>query len=146
MKILSQCGQGWKGYHGTVGDPTKMFDSFGNPLFVGDIVVLSYKDAYWINNGYPDTQYGIEFVVEEDTSIANWTGKDMKFVNGLFSVWNEGVFEDNMLDKSFFKTEAYQDKLYKIMGGWIVEKVKSFYELVNNENMGLIYVQELEER
>jgi len=141
MRILTQAGQGIKGYHGTIGTPTNMFDSFGNPLFVGDIVIISNQDKFSKQNKYLGNEYGIEFVCEENTNIANWTGRNHQYVLGIATVWDSDVFCNNNID---FDSD-YWDELYKQMDGWIVHKVKDYKELVISEKIGFLYVDEVED-
>lgn len=44
MRILSQTND-IKGYHGTIGTPTNMYDYRGERLFVGDVVCLVTFDS-----------------------------------------------------------------------------------------------------
>ena len=71
MRILSQTND-VKGYHGTIGTPTNMYDYRGEQLFVGDVVCLATFGV----DGKKAYDFGIEFVCEENTDIANWTGKN----------------------------------------------------------------------
>ena len=83
MLILSQT-KDMRGYHGTVGTPTNMYDYRGEQLFVGDVVCLVTFGV----DGKKAYDFGIEFVCEENTSIANWTGKNHQYVMGIASTYN----------------------------------------------------------
>ena len=60
MRILSQTND-IKGYHGTIGTPTNMYDYRGEQLFVGDVVCLATFGV----DGKKAYDFGIEFVCEE---------------------------------------------------------------------------------
>ena len=140
MRILTQSDGGIKGYHGTVGSTTNMVDSFGNKLFVGDVVVTSNQDDFAKKNGYLGEEYGVHFVCEENTAIANWTGQDQQYVMGIASIWNSGKFNDiNKLD-----AEEFNDFIWNKMEGWIIHKVKDYKDLVSGEKLGFLYVQDVE--
>jgi len=130
MIILSQT-EGTDGYHGTIGSPTNMYDSNGNPLFVGDIVTLHHVE-------YPDKS--VAFVCEENHRFVNWTGKEDQFVMGIASIWNSEKFKK-------VTTSVYDDDILEqidsISEGWIVKKVKDFAELVIGEHLGFLYVREV---
>lgn len=136
MKILTQENQGMRGFHGRIGDPTNMFDSFGNPLFVGDVVITSNQDKFSKQNQYLGNEYGIAFVCEENTSIANWTGRDHQYVMGIATIWDSDVFKNIPIDFNW-------DELYEQMDGWIVHKIKDYSQLAIGERIGFLYVDEL---
>ena len=80
MRILSQTND-IKGYHGTIGTQTNMYDYRGEKLCVGDVVCLTTFSV----DGVKEYDFGIEFVCEENTNIANWTGKNHQYVMGIAS-------------------------------------------------------------
>ena len=80
MGILSQTND-IKGYQGTIGTPTNMYDYRGEQLFVGDVVCIATFDV----DGKKAYDFGIEFVCEENTDIASWTGKNHQYVMGIAS-------------------------------------------------------------
>ena len=138
MRILSQT-EDMKGYHGTVGTPTNMFDYRGERLFVGDVVGLTtYGD-----NGQKEYDYGIEFVCEENTSIANWTGTNKKYVMGISSIYNNSNFE--LLNGIDVKSEEWWEKFEKIDDSFRVYKVKDHSLLAIGEKIGFLSVVEVEE-
>lgn len=138
MLILSQT-KDMEGYHGTVGTPTNMYDYRGMPLFVGDVVGLTtYGD-----DGKKQDDYGIEFVCEENTSIANWTGTNRKYVMGIASIYNDSNFES--LDWIDVKSEEWCEKFDKIDDSFRVYKVKDHSFLSIGERIGFLSVVEVEE-
>lgn len=130
MIILSQT-NGIDGYHGTVGTPTNMCDTNGNPLYVGDLVTMYHKD-------YPDKSIG--FVCEENHSYAKWTEEENQYVMGIASIWNSERFKQ-------VTARIYDDAIYEqidnISDGWIIKKVKDFAELVLGEHWEFLYVVEV---
>ena len=138
MLILSQT-KDMKGYHGTVGTPTNMYDYRGMPLFVGDVVCLTtYGD-----DGKKQDDYSIEFVCEENTRIANWTGTDKKYVMGIANIYNDSNFESlNGID---VESEEWWEKLYKIDDSFRVYKVKDHSLLAIGEKIDFLSVVEVQE-
>jgi hypothetical protein len=130
MIILSQT-ETTDGYHGTVGTPTNMCDSNGNPLFVGDIVTMYHKD-------YPDKVVG--FVCEENHQYAHWTNNEQQYVMGIADVWNSIKF--NSISESIYD-DAILEHINNISEGWIIKKVKDFAELMVGEHWGFIYVRDI---
>ena len=138
MLILSQTND-MNGYHGTVGTPTNMYDYRGMPLFVGDVVCLTtYGD-----DGKKQDDYGIEFVCEENTSIANWTKKKKKYVMGIASTYNNSNFE--LLDGIDVKSEEWFERFEKIDDNFRVYKVKDHSLLAIGEKIGFLSVVEVKE-
>lgn len=131
MIILTQT-EGLDGYHGTVGTSTPMCDSYGNPLFVGDLVTMYHKDC-------PDKSIG--FICEENHKYANWTGEEKQYVMGIASVWNSERFKDVMA--SIYDDEILE-QIDNICDGWIVNKVKDYAELVIGEHWGFLYVKDVD--
>ena len=138
MLILSQTND-MKGYHGTVGTPTNMYDYRGMPLFVGDVVCLTtYGD-----DGKKQDDYGIDFVCEENTSIANWTGTNKKYVMGIANTYNNSNFESlNGID---VESEEWLEKFEKIDANFRVYKVKDHSLLAIGEKIGFLSVVEVKE-
>ena len=136
MLILSQTND-MKGYHGTVGTPTNMYDYRGMPLFVGDVVCLTTYG----NDGKKQDDYGIEFVCEENTSIANWTGTNRKYVMGIASTYNNSNFE--LLDGIDVESEEWLEKFEKIDANFRVYKVKDHSLLAIGEKIGFLSVVEV---
>ena len=138
MLILSQTND-MMGYHGTVGTPTNMYDYSGMPLFVGDVVCLTtYGD-----DGKKQDDYGIEFVCEENTSIANWTGTNKKYVMGIADTYNNSNFE--FLDGIDVKSEEWWENFEKIDDNFRVYKVKDHSLLAIGEKIGFLSVVEVKE-
>ena len=138
MLILSQT-KYMKGYHGTVGTPTNMYDYRGMPLFVGDVVCLTtYGD-----DGKKQDDYGIDFVCEENTSIANWTGTNKKYVMGIADIYNNSKFE--LLDGIDVKSEEWREMFEKIDDNFRVYKVKDHSLLAIGEKIGFLSVVEVKE-
>ena len=136
MLILSQTND-MKGYHGTVGTPTNMYDYRGMPLFVGDVVSLTtYGD-----DGKKQDDYGIEFVCEENTSIANWTGTNKKYVMGIANTYNNSNFE--LLDGIDVNSEEWFERFEKIDDNFRVYKVKDHSSLAIGEKIGFLSVVEV---
>ena len=133
MRILSQTND-IKGYHGTIGTPTNMYDYRGEQLFVGDVVCLvtfcvDRKKKY---------DFGIEFVCEENTSIANWTGKNRQYVMGIASTYNSDNFK--VLDGVKINSEEWGEKFDTIDSDFRVYKVKDHSQLVIGEKITFLSV------
>lgn len=143
MKILTQLQQGWRGYHGTLGKVTNMFDSFGEPLFIGDVVLVVNQNEFSRKERYLGNEYGLSFVCEEDVSIVSWTGKSKQYVDGVSSICSNDVFNENSITEHFFEGD-YWDKLMEITDGWIITKMKSYETLVDGESIGPFHVQEVD--
>lgn len=133
MHILSQTND-IKGYHGTIGTPTNMYDYRGEPLFVGDVVCLT---TYGVDGKKCD-DYGIEFVCEENTSIANWTGKNRQYVMGIASTYNNENFK--VFDGVKLNTEEWGEKFYTIDSDFRVYKVKDHSQLAIGEKITFLSV------
>lgn len=102
--------KGIKGFHGVVGTPTNMTDSFGEKLYIGDIV-LPYCV---LDDGIMDYPYGnftLYYVCEENINIANWTNKNNQFVNGIRSIWNNVVFDFIKINPKRIKTIIMDDSI-----------------------------------
>jgi len=133
MKILSQTDDA-RGYHGTIGTPTNMYDCRGERLFVGDVVSLKlYNDK-----GEEADDYGIEFVCEEDTEVADWTGKNHQYVMGIAGTYNSESFK--ILEGIKVDSEEWQEKFEKLDTDFRVYKVKSHSILAINEQIGFLKV------
>lgn len=126
------------GYHGTVGTPTKMYDYTGEQLFVGDVVCVV---TYGID-GKKSGDYGIEFVCEENTDIADWTGRNGQYVNGIRSIYNSENFE--VLSKFEYESDEWYEKLYELDPDFRVYKVKDHSDLALGEKIGYLYVVEID--
>ena len=133
MHILSQTND-IRGYHGTIGTPTNMYDYRGERLFVGDVVCLV---TYRIDGKKCD-DYGIEFVCEENTSIANWTGKNRQYVMGIASTYNNENFK--VFDGVELNTEEWSEKFYTIDSNFRVYKVKDHSQLAIGEKINFLSV------
>lgn len=140
MKILTQQNMGMKGFHGYIGDQTNMFDSFGEPLYVGDIVIVSNQDKFAKQNHYLGNEYGIAFVCEEVYEIVNWTNKNQQYIMGIADIWNNNVFAENHINFD----DDYWENLINLMGGWIVHKIKDHSKLAIGECIEFIYVEEVQ--
>lgn len=139
MKIITQKDGGMKGFHGFVGDKTNMFDSFGNPLFVGDIVITVNQDEFSRKNRYLGNEYGIDFVCEEKTDIANWTNRNFQYIMGIADTWNNEVFENNVINFE----EEYWDELCTLMDGWIIRKIKDHSQLAIGERIDFLFIEDV---
>lgn len=138
MLILSQTAD-MKGYHGTIGTPTNMYDYRGEPLFVGDIVCLvTYGD-----NGKKQDDYGIEFVCEENTNIVSWTGTDKQYVMGIARTYNNTNFE--ILEGIDVSNEEWWEKFETIDDQFRVYKVKDHSLLVEGETIGFLKVVHIDD-
>ena len=138
MLILSQT-KDMKGYHGIVGTSTNMYDYRGMPLFVGDVVCLT---TYGDDEKKQD-DYGIEFVCEENTSIANWTGTNKKYVMGIASTYNNSNFE--LLNGIDVESEEWWERFEKIDDRFRVYKVKDHSLLAIGEKIDFLSVVEVQE-
>ena len=133
MRILSQTND-IKGYHGTIGTPTNMYDYRGEQLFVGDVVCL---ETFGVD-GNKAYDFGIEFVCEENTSIANWTGKNHQYVMGIASIYNNENFK--VLDGVKLNTEEWGEKFDTIDSRFRVYKVKDHSQLAIGEKITFLSV------
>ena len=133
MRILSQTND-IKGYHGTIGTPTNMYDYRGEQLFVGDVVCLATFGV----DGKKAYDFGIEFVCEENTSIANWTGKNRQYVMGIASIYNNENFK--VLDDIELNTEEWYKKFNAIDSDFRVYKVKDHSRLAIGEKIQFLSV------
>ena len=133
MRILSQTND-IKGYHGTIGTLTNMYDYRGEQLFVGDVVCL----ATFGDDEKKDYDYGIEFVCEENIDIANWTGKNRQYVMGIADVYNSDNFK--ALDGVELNTEEWGEKFDTIDSEFRIWKVKDHSQLVPGEKIGFLSV------
>ena len=136
MRILSQSND-IKGYHGTIGTPTNMYDYRGEQLFVGDVVCLATFGV----DGNKTYDFGIEFVCEENTSIANWTGKNRQYVMGIASTYNNENFK--VLDRVEPNTEEWGEKFDMIDSDFRVYKVKDHSQLAIGEKIGFLSVVDI---
>lgn len=133
MRILSQTND-ICGYHGTIGTPTNMYDSFGHRLFVGDVVVLTTCGI----DGRIAYNCGIEFVCEENINIANWTHQNRQYVMGIADVYNNSNFKQ--LDGVEFGSDEWLETLDLIDPEWRVLKVKDHSLLAIGEKIGFLSV------
>ena len=136
MRILSQSND-IKGYHGTIGTPTNMYDYRGKQLFVGDVVCL---ETFGVD-GNKEYDFGIEFVCEENTSIANWTGKNHQYVMGIASTYNNENFK--VLDGIEINKEEWEEKFAVIDSDFRVYKVKDHSQLAIGEKIDFLSVIEI---
>ena len=139
MRILSQSND-IKGYHGTIGTPTNMYDYRGEQLFVGDVVCL---ETFGVD-GNKAYDFGIEFVCEENTSIANWTGKNHQYVMGIASIYNNENFK--VLDGIEINKEEWEEKFAAIDSDFRVYKVKDHSQLAIGEKIDFLSVIEIADR
>lgn len=138
MRILSQTND-IKGYHGTIGTPTNMYDYRGEQLFVGDVVCLATFDV----DGKKVYDFGIEFVCEENISIADWTGKNRQYVMGIASIYNNENFK--VLDDIELNTEEWYKKFNAIDGDFRVYKVKDHSQLAMGEKIQFLSVIDVDD-
>lgn len=136
MLILSQTDD-IKGYHGTIGTPTNMYDYRGEKLYVGDVVCLV---TYGIDGKKCD-DYGIEFVCEENTSIADWTGKNHQYVMGIGGTYNSDNFK--VLEGVKVNSEEWAEKFETIDTDFRVYKVKDHSLLAIGEKVTFLQVVEV---
>ena len=139
MRILSQTND-IKGYHGTIGIPTNMYDYRGEQLFVGDVVCLATFDV----DGKKEYDFGIEFVCEENTSFANWTGKNHQYVMGIANTYNNENFK--VLDGVELNTEEWGERFDMIDGDFRVYKVKDHSLLAIGEKINFLSVVDVDTR
>lgn len=137
MRILSQTND-MQGYNGTVGTPTNMYDFYGHQLFVGDVVTLITCGI----DGKLADNFGINFVCEENTKIANWTNQDRQYVMGISNVYNNTQFKQ--LEGVELNTEEWQEKMYLIAPKWRVLKVKDHSCLAIGEKIDFLFVVEVD--
>ena len=133
MRILSQTND-IKGYHGTIGTLTNMYDYRGKQLFIGDVVCLVTFGV----DGKKAYDFGIEFVCEENIDIANWTGKNRQYVMGIASIYNNENFK--ALDGVELNTEEWGEKFDTIESEFRICKVKDHSQLVLGEKIGFLSV------
>lgn len=125
-----------KGYYGTVGEETTMFDFSGNRLKVGDIVGIVHKSERGNLSNY---QLGV--VVHSKSDIVNY-GEDEKFVLGLRDEFNETLFGElpeidveDMENEDDPRYQAFWEKVYELTEGWQILKVKGCEDLINGEKL-----------
>ena len=87
--------------------------------------------------------YGIEFVCEENTSIANWTGKNHQYVMGIASIYNNDNFK--VLDGIELNTEEWVEKFNTIDSDFRVYKVKDYSQLATGERIHFLSVVDIVE-
>ena len=87
--------------------------------------------------------YGIEFVCEENTNIANWTGTNKKYVMGISNIYNNSNFE--LLNGIDVKSKEWWEKLEKIDDSFRVYKVKDHSSLAIGEKIDFLSVVEVQE-
>ena len=133
MRILSQTND-IKGYHGTIGTPTNMYDYRGEQLFVGDVVCLATFGV----DGKKAYDFGIDFVCEENTDIASWTGKNHQYVMGIASTYNNENFK--VLEGVELDSEEWGEKFDTIDSDFRVYKVKDHSQLAIGENIAFLSV------
>ena len=133
MRILSQTND-IKGYHGTIGTPTNMYDYRGEQLFVGDVVCLATFGV----DGKKAYDFGIEFVCEENTDIASWTGKNHQYVMGIASTYNNENFK--VLEGVELNSEEWGEKFDTIDSDFRVYKVKDHSQLAIGEKITFLSV------
>ena len=133
MLILSQTND-MRGSHGTIGTPTNMYDYRGKQLFVGDVVCLA---TFGVDEK-KEYDFGIEFVCEENTKIANWTGKNRQYVMGIANTYNNENFK--VLDGVEINTEEWGEKFDTIDSEFRIWKVKDHSQLVLGEKIGFLSV------
>lgn len=138
MRILSQTND-IKGYHGTIGTPTNMYDYRGERLFVGDVVCLATFGV----DGKKAYDFGIEFVCEENTSIADWTGKNRQYVMGIANIYNNEKFK--VLDEVEPYTEEWNERLDTIDSDFRVYKVKDYSQLAIGEKINFLSVIDVDD-
>lgn len=138
MRILSQT-YDIRGYHGTIGTPTNMYDYRGEKLFVGDVVCLV---TYGVDGKKCD-DYGIEFVCEENINIANWTNKNHQYVMGIASTYNNENFK--VLDGVKINTEEWGEKFDTIDNDFRVYKVKDHSLLAIGEKINFLSVIDVDD-
>ena len=138
MRILSQTND-IKGYHGTIGTPTNMYDYRGEKLFVGDVVCLTTFSV----DGVKEYDFGIEFVCEENIDIANYTGKNHQYVMGIANTYNNENFK--VLDGVEINTEGWGEKFDTIDSDFRVYKVKDHSRLSIGEKIDFLSVVDVDD-
>ena len=133
MRILSQTND-IKGYHGTIGTLTNMYDYRGEQLFIGELVCLATFGV----DGKKAYDFGIEFVCEENIDIANFTGKNRQYVMGIASIYNNENFK--VLDGVELNTEEWGEKFDTIDSKFRVYKVKDHSQLAIGEKITFLSV------
>ena len=114
-----------------------MYDYRGEQLFVGDVVCL----VTYEKKKKKCDDYGIEFVCEENTSIANWTGKNHQYVMGIADIYNSENFK--VLDGVEINSEEWGEKFDTIDRDFRVYKVKDNSLLAIGEKIGLLSVVDI---
>ena len=133
MRILSQTND-VKGYHGTIGTPTNMYDYRRERLFVGDVVCL---ETFGVD-GNKTYDFGIDFVCEENTDIASRTGKNHQYVMGIASTYNNENFK--VLEGVELNSEEWGEKFDTIDSDFRVYKVKDHSQLAIGEKITFLSV------
>ena len=111
-----------------------MYDYRGKQLFVGDVVCLTTFG----DDEKKEYDFGIEFVCEENTKIANWTGKNQQYVMGIAGTYNNENFK--VLDGVEINTEEWHEKFDTIDSDFRVYKVKDHDDLAVGEKISFLCV------
>lgn len=145
VKILVSGSGGFDHFHGYVGDPTKLYDSFGNQLCIGDLVLICYNSIYE-KGKFSSTEYGVAYVCEENTSITNWTNTNHQFVMGLSGTYDSLNKEYMDIDFELNEDgeEVWWDDLLDATDGWTVHKIKDHSDVAPGEKWDQIYLEEVE--
>lgn len=109
---------------GYIGEETKLYDSYGEPLFTGDLVALSHYDEN--NPDKFDDYYGVSYVCNNEFQDNGLEKK--KFVMGVASEHKE--YEDG-----FGESIIHQNHKK-----WRLRKVKGYENLVDGEVWGSVMV------
>ena len=139
MRILSQTND-MRGYHGTIGTPTNMYDYRGKQLFIGDVVCLATFGV----DGEKEYDFGIEFVCEENIDIAKFKGKNHQYVMGIASIYNNENFK--VLDGVEINSEEWGEKFDTIDSKFRVYKVKDNSLLAIGEKIGFLSVVDISDQ
>lgn len=111
-----------------------MYDYRREQLFVGDVVCLTTFGV----DGKKDYDFGIEFVCEENTKIANWTGKNQQYVMGIARTYNNENFK--VLDGVELNSEEWFERFDTIDSDFRVYKVKDHSQLAIGEKINFLSV------
>lgn len=121
-------------YMGTCGEPAGMMDSFGEPLFVGDLV-----DVYCempLRSGSSRNVNGPEYIVKGDDGELFVMG--LKSSTGRLTEYyldGEKADENNYdYSETYFVNDSYPET--EPRWKWLVKKVKGYQDTVSGERWG----------
>jgi len=105
---------------GVCGEITDLYDYKNNHLYIGDIVLVQYNEyGLGFHSAYMSVIVNNKFETFSDGSIIE--NKDYySFVMGIANVTKKEL--------------AYENEEGELTSGWVIEKIKSYKDVVNGEH------------